>query len=65
MVLLDTTTKHRKMLIINNTNFTLNTTLHHAATKAIRKAGNHIPNPVTVYTKYSTTQYVNLTVIQP
>lgn len=66
MVLPDKTTKSlEKVLIINNTNFTLNTTLHHATTKTIRKVGNHIPDTVTAYTKYSTTQYVNLTIIQP
>lgn len=61
MVLLNTTTKSlEKTLIINNTNFTLSTTLHHAATKAIRKAGNHIPDTVTGYIKYSTTNHPNL-----
>lgn len=46
------------MFIISNTNFTLSTTLHHAATKAIRKAGSHIPDTVTGSIKYSTTHNV-------
>lgn len=48
------------MLIINNTNFTPSTTLHHVATKAIRKAGNRILDTVPGYIKYSTTHYPNL-----
>lgn len=59
MVLLNTTTKSlEKMFIISNTNFILSTTLHHAATKAIRKAGSHRPDTVTGYIKYSTTYHV-------
>lgn len=45
------------MFIINNTNFTFSTTLHHAATKAIRKAGSHIPDTVRGYIKHSTTHH--------
>lgn len=63
MVLLNTTTKSlEKMFIINNTNFTLSTTLHHAATKATKKAGSHRLDRVTVYIKYS--QHIMLNIIQ-
>lgn len=60
MVLLDTTTKSlEKMLIINNINFTLNTILYHATTKTVRKAGNHVPDTVSVH------QIQHNTVCQP